>query len=160
MDDGLNALESQLREAARSGGIHNAPERVEALHKLAEIRKFAAEEANARHVARGTLAAILGPTVAAMGLVVAIVFQTIELRNQSERLATQAAEATELRPSSRHYWLVRSWILRGMGRELEAAKASETADRTPELADVLAQNLHLPLEIRMAIGLPDAPIEA
>ncbi len=82
------------------------------------------------------------------------------LGGQSDDALRAIADATELRPSSRHFWLVKAWILRGMGREAEADKASDTAASTPERADILAQNLHLPTDTRAAIGLPDGPIEA
>lgn len=70
------------------------------------------------------------------------------------------SEATELRPTSRHFWLVKAWVLREAGRAEEAIKARDMADATPERADVLAQNLHLPTALREAIGLPQAAIKA
>lgn len=69
-------------------------------------------------------------------------------------------EATELRPTCQHYWLVRAWILREMDKEAEAIKAAAAAEKASRSADILAQNLHLPPEVAEKIGLPDGPIEA
>lgn len=82
------------------------------------------------------------------------------LAGQPEGALTAITEATELRPSCRHYWLVRAWILRESGRPADALKARETAETTPERADILAQNLHLDPALCAAIGLPGHALEA
>lgn len=69
-------------------------------------------------------------------------------------------EATELRPSCQHFWLVKAWILRETDQDAEAIKATDAAGMASKRADVLAQNLHLPLEVSERIGLPGGPIEA
>ena len=70
------------------------------------------------------------------------------------------SDATELRPDCRHYWLVKAWILKETGRKSEAERAVDIANGIPERADILAQNLHLPDDVRDAIGLPTKPIVA
>ncbi len=82
------------------------------------------------------------------------------LAGRSAAALTVITEATERRPSCQHYWLVKAWILREMGKDAEAIRASEGAEMASERADVLAQNLHLPREIGEKIGLPKGPIEA
>lgn len=82
------------------------------------------------------------------------------MANQPDLALAAISDANELRPSCRHYWLVKAWILRESGRQQEAAKAVESAEMASGKADVLAQNLQLPEDIREAIGLPSGPIEA
>ncbi|MGI9402620.1 MAG: tetratricopeptide repeat protein [Rhizobiaceae bacterium] len=81
------------------------------------------------------------------------------LAGQPDLALTAISDATELRPSCQHFWLVKAWILRESGNHSQAAKAAELAERASGNADILAQNLHLPEEIREAIGLPSGPIE-
>lgn len=82
------------------------------------------------------------------------------LTGQADLALAAITDATELRPSCRHFWLVKAWIHRESGNDTEAAKAVELADRASGKADVLAQDLSLPGAIREAIELPDGPIEA
>ena len=70
------------------------------------------------------------------------------------------SDATDLRPDCRHYWLVKAWILKETGANSKAKKAADIATGMPERPDILAQNLHLPNDVRDAIGLPTKPIEA
>ncbi|MEM9105509.1 MAG: tetratricopeptide repeat protein [Pseudomonadota bacterium] len=82
------------------------------------------------------------------------------LTEQSDLALSAITDATELRPSCRHFWLVKAWIHRENGDDAEAAKAAQSAERASGKADILAQDLSLPNAVREAIGLPHGPIEA
>ncbi len=82
------------------------------------------------------------------------------MAGQSDLALSAITDATELRPSCRHFWLVKAWILRETGKVDEAARAAASAEKASAKADVLAQDLKLPADIREAIGLPDGPIKA
>ena len=81
------------------------------------------------------------------------------MAGDSQSALAAITEATELRPDCRHYWLVKTWILREAGREREAQEASEVAANLVERADILAQDLRLPQGLRDAIGLPVQPFQ-
>lgn len=82
------------------------------------------------------------------------------MAGQAELALSAITDATELRPTCRHFWLVKAWILRESGNEKEAVKATLSAEFASGRADVLAPNLKLPAAVREAIGLPDRPIDA
>ena len=82
-----------------------------------------------------------------------------KMAGQLDLALAAITEATELRPSCRHFWLVKAWILRESGRQEEATKAANLADKASAKADILAQNLRLPTAVREEIGLPGSPIE-
>ena len=75
------------------------------------------------------------------------------MAGQSESALSAITDATELRPSCRHFWLVKAWILKESGNKSEAVRAAESAEKASGKADVLAQNLRLPESVRKAIGL-------
>lgn len=81
------------------------------------------------------------------------------MAGQADLALSAITEATELRPTCRHFWLVKAWILRESGNDREAVEAIQSAEIVSGKPDVLAPNLRLPKAIREAIGLPDKPIE-
>ncbi len=82
------------------------------------------------------------------------------MNGQAELALSAITEATELRPSCQHFWLVKAWVLRESGKTHEAVEAAFAAETASGKVDVLAPDLKLPEDIREAIGLPDRPIEA